>query len=54
MYAFSRENGASSRDSEGRFGRYNVSKFFIDNMGIFFVPGTVMILNKPEVISGMW
>ena len=31
-----------------------VSKFFIDNMGIFFVPGAVMILNKLEVISAIW
>lgn len=31
-----------------------VSKFFIDNMGIFFVPGTVMILNKLQVISDIW
>ena len=31
-----------------------VSKFFIDNMGIFFVPGTVMILNKLQLISDIW
>ena len=31
-----------------------VSKFFIDNMGIFFVPGAVLILNKLEVISIIW
>ena len=31
-----------------------VSKFFIDNMGIFFVPGAVMILNKLELISAIW
>ena len=32
----------------------SVSKFFIDNMGIFFVPGEVMILNKLKVISEIW
>ena len=31
-----------------------VSKFFIDNMGIFFVPGAVLILNKLEIISEIW
>lgn len=31
-----------------------VSKFFIDNMGIFFVPGAILILNKLEVISVIW
>lgn len=31
-----------------------VSKFFIDNMGIFFVPGAILILNKLEVISEIW
>ena len=31
-----------------------VSKFFIDNMGIFFVPGAVLILNKLELISEIW
>lgn len=31
-----------------------VSKFFIDNMGIFFVPGAVTILNKLEVINAIW
>ena len=32
----------------------SVSKFLIDNMGIFFAPGAVMILNKLEVISEIW
>ena len=32
----------------------DVSKFFIDNMGIFFVPGAVTILNKLEVINEIW
>ena len=32
----------------------DVSKFFIDNMGIFFVPGAVTILNKLEIISEIW
>ena len=31
-----------------------VSKFFIENMGIFFVPGAVLILNKLELISAIW
>lgn len=31
-----------------------VSKFFIDNMGIFFVPGAVMILNKLQIINDIW
>ena len=31
-----------------------VSKFFIDNMGIFFVPGAILILNKLEIISAIW
>lgn len=31
-----------------------VSKFFIDNMGIFFVPGAVLLLNKLELISAIW
>lgn len=31
-----------------------VSKFFIDNMGIFFVPGAILILNKLEVVSEIW
>ena len=31
-----------------------ISKFFIDNMGIFFVPGAVLILNKLELISEIW
>lgn len=32
----------------------SVSKFFIDNMGIFFVPGAVAILNQLELISTTW
>ena len=32
----------------------SVSKFFIDNMGIFFVPGAVAILNQLELISAIW
>lgn len=32
----------------------SVSKFFIDNMGIFFVPGAVAILNQLELISTIW
>ncbi len=32
----------------------SVSKFFIDNMGIFFVPGAVAILNQLQLISTIW
>ena len=32
----------------------DVSKFFIDNMGICLVPGAVTILNKLEVINEIW
>ena len=32
----------------------DVGQFFISNMGIFFVPGAVMILNRLEVISEIW
>lgn len=32
----------------------SVSKFFIDNTGIFFIPSAVMILKKFEVISEIW
>lgn len=31
-----------------------VSKFFIDNMGIFFVPGAITILNKLDVLNNVW
>lgn len=31
-----------------------VSKFFIDNMGIFFVPGAITILNKLDIMSNIW
>ena len=31
-----------------------VGQFFIDNMGIFFVPGAVLILDKLEIISEIW
>ena len=31
-----------------------VSHFFIDNMGIFFVPGAILILNKLELLSAIW
>ncbi|MBR2507072.1 MAG: CidA/LrgA family protein [Bacilli bacterium] len=32
----------------------DVATFFIDNMGIFFVPGAVAILNKLELINEIW
>lgn len=32
----------------------DVSMFFINNMGIFFVPGAVAILNKFQLISEIW
>ena len=31
-----------------------VGQFFISNMGIFFVPGAVLILDRLEVISSIW
>ena len=31
-----------------------VGQFFIDNMGIFFVPGAVAILNNIGLISAIW
>lgn len=31
-----------------------VSHFFIDNMGIFFIPGAILILNKLELLSAIW
>ncbi|MBE6134080.1 MAG: CidA/LrgA family protein [Erysipelotrichaceae bacterium] len=31
-----------------------VSHFFIDNMGIFFVPGAILIFNKLELLSAIW
>ena len=33
---------------------HDVGKFFIDNMGIFFVPGAVAILNNIALISEIW
>ena len=32
----------------------DVGQFFIDNMGIFFVPGAVAILNNIALISAIW
>lgn len=32
----------------------NVGQFFIDNMGIFFVPGAILILDRLQVISDIW
>lgn len=31
-----------------------VGQFFISNMGIFFVPGAILILDRLEVISSIW
>lgn len=31
-----------------------VSKYFIENMGIFFVPGAVSILNKLDILNNIW
>ena len=33
---------------------HEVGQFFIDNMGIFFVPGAVAILNNLAVVSAIW
>ena len=32
----------------------DVGMFFINNMGIFFVPGAIMILDRIEMISTLW
>ena len=31
-----------------------VGQYFVDNMGIFFVPGTVLILNNLAILSEIW
>lgn len=31
-----------------------IGNFFIDNMGIFFVPGAIAILNNIQIISEIW
>ena len=31
-----------------------VGQFFISNMGIFFVPGAVLILDRLEMLSTLW
>ena len=31
-----------------------VGKFFIDNMGIFFVPAAITILNRLEILNQYW
>jgi len=33
---------------------HEVGQYFIDNMGIFFVPGAVAILNNLALISAIW
>ena len=33
---------------------HDVAQFFIDNMGVFFVPGAVAILNNLQLISAIW
>ena len=32
----------------------DVGKWFIDNMGIFFVPGAILILNNLQLLSAIW
>ena len=48
MFIFLIAGVVKSKDIE------DVGQFFIANMGIFFVPGAVMILNRIEVISQIW
>ena len=31
-----------------------VGQYFIDNMGIFFVPGAILILNNLQLLSTIW
>ncbi len=31
-----------------------VGQYFIDNMGIFFVPGAILILNNIRILSEIW
>ncbi len=33
---------------------HEVGQYFIDNMGIFFVPGAILILNNLQVLSEIW
>ena len=33
---------------------HDVGQFFIDNMGIFFVPASIAILKQVELISTIW
>lgn len=33
---------------------HEVGQFFIDNMGIFFVPGAIGILNNIALLSDLW
>ena len=33
---------------------HDVGQFFIDNMGIFFVPASIAILKQVELISQIW
>lgn len=33
---------------------HDVARFFIDNMGIFFVPGAIGVLNNLALISAIW
>ena len=33
---------------------HEVGQYFIDNMGIFFVPGAILILNNLQLLSAIW
>lgn len=33
---------------------HEVGQYFIDNMGIFFVPGAILILNNLQLLSTIW
>lgn len=33
---------------------HDVGQYFIDNMGIFFVPGAILILNNLRLLSEIW
>lgn len=32
----------------------DVGQYFVDNMGIFFVPGAILILNNLQLLSEIW
>ena len=35
-------------------GIHEVGQYFIDNMGIFFVPGAILLLNNLQILNDIW